>query len=60
MNLDGSEYELFIGCSKEGNVEEMVGEMVGEIDRTTNDENKDPVKLKLWRKRSTILVMRII
>ena len=39
LNLDGSESELFISYSKEDDVEEMVGE----VDQTPNNENKDPV-----------------
>ena len=41
MNLDGSEDELFIGQSKEDDVEEMVEE----VDLTPNDENKEPVEI---------------
>ena len=43
MNLDGSENELFIGYSKEDDIEEMVGG----IDQTPNDENKEPVEIKI-------------
>ena len=56
LNLDGSKDELFIGYSKEDDGEEMVGE----VDQTPNNENKEPVEIEMWWKRSTILVMRII
>ena len=43
LNLDGNEDELFLGYSKEDDVEEMVGE----VDQTPNDEIKSQLKLKL-------------
>ena len=43
LNLDGSTDEFFIGYSKEDDVEEMVGE----VDQTTNDENKEPVDIEI-------------
>ena len=43
LNLDGSEDEFFIGYSKEDDVEEMVGE----VDQTVNDQNKEPVEIEI-------------
>ena len=43
LNLDGSKDELFIGYSKEDDVEEMVGE----VDQTPNDENKKPEEIEI-------------
>ena len=43
LNFDGSEDELFIGYSKEDDVEEMVGE----VDQTPNDENNEPVEIEI-------------
>ena len=43
LNLDGNEDELFIGYSKEDDVEEMEGE----VDQTLHDENKEPVEIEI-------------
>ena len=43
LNLDGREDELFIGYSKEDDVEEMVGEVY----QTPNDENKESVDIEI-------------
>ena len=43
MNLDGREDEFFIGYNKEDDVEEMVGE----VDQTPNDKNKEPVEIEI-------------
>ena len=45
MNLDGSEDELYIGYSKEDDVEEMVGE----VDQIPNDENKEPIEIEILK-----------
>ena len=42
MNLDSSEDELFIGYGKEDDGEEMVGE----VDQTPNNENKESVEIE--------------
>ena len=43
LNVDGSETELFLGYSKEDDVEEMVGE----VDQTLHEENKEPVDIEI-------------
>ena len=41
LNVDGSQGELYIGYRKEDDVEEIMGK----VDQTPNDQNKEPVEI---------------
>ena len=52
MSFDGSEDELFIGYSKEDDVEEMMGE----VDQTANNEKEESVENEIVKEEIDNLI----